>query len=221
MTRNILLAGSTGLIGRIVCQQLVERPDVSLISLVRNGSTAFGYPIDFERLCVAPEAALRPVAPSVVDVAISCLGTTMRTAGSQPAMFRVDHDYVLALAKGAKALGARQFILVSSVGAGGTGFYLKTKGAIEQAVALLGFVRIDIIRPGFLLGQRDETRVLEAVAQHVLAALSPILPRRLSRYGVITANTVAEAIVQFAGKTPPEHQVYEHVDLQRLSRQCN
>lgn len=217
MTLHILLAGSTGLIGRRVRLQLGERPDIDLISLVRNGSAASGYPIDFEQLYVAPEATLRPVASDGVDVAISCLGTTIRTAGSQPAMFRVDHDYVLALAKGAKALGARQFILVSSVGAGGPGFYLKTKGAIERAVTQLGFERIDIIRPGFLLGQRDETRVLETVAQHVLAALSPILPHRLSRYGVIPAKLVSDAIVKLVERGEPGRHVHANADLQRIS----
>lgn len=73
-------------------------------------------------------------------------------------MFRVDHDYVLAVAQGARALGARQFILVTAAGAGGPGFYLQTKGKIEQAVTALGFKRVDIIRPGFLLGTRGERR---------------------------------------------------------------
>lgn len=217
MIRHILLAGSTGLIGRSVRLQLGARPDIDLISLVRNGSTAPGHPIEFEQLCVAPEATLRPVAPDGVDVAISCLGTTIRTAGSQPAMFRVDHDYVLALAKGAKALGARQFILVSSVGAGGPGFYLKTKGAIEHAVADLDFERIDIIRPGFLLGPREETRFLETVAQHVLATLSPILPHRLSRYGVIHAKLISDAIGKLVGRSEPDCHVHENADLQRIS----
>ncbi|MBP1853318.1 NAD(P)H-binding protein [Rhizobium halophytocola] len=217
MTRHILLAGSTGLIGRRVRLELGERADIDLISLVRNGSTVPGHPIEFEHLYVAPEATLKPVAPDGADVAISCLGTTIRTAGSQAAMFRVDHDYVLALAKGAKALGARHFILVSSVGAGGPGFYLKTKGAIEQAVTQLGFERIDIIRPGFLLGQRDDTRLMEAAAQRLLGALSPILPDRLARYGTISAQKVSAAIAQLAGKTEPGHHVYENVDLRRLS----
>ncbi|XKM43534.1 hypothetical protein A4U53_038800 (plasmid) [Rhizobium ruizarguesonis] len=87
MTRHILLAGSAGLIGRSVRLQLGERPDIDLISLVRNGSTAPGHPIDFEQLYVAPEATLMPVAPDGVNVAISCLGSTIRTTRSQPAMF--------------------------------------------------------------------------------------------------------------------------------------
>lgn len=217
MIRHILLAGSTGLIGSNVRLQLIERADVNLISLVRTGSSASGHSISFEELCVAPDATLKPIAPQGIEVAISCLGTTRRTAGSKRAMFRVDHDYVLALAKGAKALGARQFVLVSSVGAGGPGFYLKTKGAIEQAVAELGFDRVDIIRPGFLLGQRPETRFLEVVAQQVLGALSPILPSRMSRYGTIAASEVARAIVQLVGKTEPGHHVHENIDLRRLS----
>ncbi|MCQ1571396.1 hypothetical protein NFO65_11645 [Neorhizobium galegae] len=217
MTRHILLAGSTGLIGRVVRLQLVERSDIDLVSLVRAGSAALGHPIDFEQLCGAPEATLMPIASEGIDVAISCLGTTIRTAGSQTAMFRVDHDYVLALGKGARALGARQFILVSSIGAGGAGFYLETKGAIEQAVTDLGFERVDLIRPGFLVGHRDDTRIWEAFAQRALTALSPILPRRFSRYGVIPARLVSDAIVKLVGRREPGRFVHENADLQRLS----
>ena len=118
MTQHILLAGSTGLVGGHVRGRLLGRPDVDLVSLTRRGAPAADAAIDFEQLCEAPATVLGPLAPAGIDVAISCLGTTIRAAGSEAAMFRVDHDYVLAFATGARALGARQFILVSSVGRG-------------------------------------------------------------------------------------------------------
>ncbi len=217
MNRRILLAGSTGLVGVLARTQLKPKTDVDLISLIRRGSAASGHAIDFERLCANPGGVLQTVAPDGVDIAISCLGTTIATAGSQAAMFRVDHDYVLAVAQGARVLGARHFILVTAAGAGGPGFYLQTKGKIEQAIAALGFDRIDIIRPGFLLGARGERRVWEAIGQRVFAVLTPILVGPLSRYGAIPAETVADAIVILAGQAESGCKIHENKDLRRLA----
>ncbi|MBA8801680.1 uncharacterized protein YbjT (DUF2867 family) [Agrobacterium sp. RC10-4-1] len=217
MTRRILIAGSTGLVGGLVGTRLAGRPDVDVIRLVRKGASASGHAIDFERLCQEPAGALESVAPDGVDIAISCLGTTIATAGSQAAMFRVDHDYVLAVAQGARALGARQFILVTAAGAGGPGFYLQTKGKIEQSVTALGFKRVDIIRPGFLLGTRGERRVWEAIGQRIFAVLTRILVGQLSRYGAIPADTVADAIVTLIGQAASGCNIHENNDLRRLA----
>lgn len=221
MIQRILLAGGSGLVGGLVSTRLSTRPNVALASLVRRGSSAPGLVVDFEHLCGEPEATLRAVVPSGVDVAISCLGTTIRTAGSQPAMFRVDHDYVLAVARGARELGARQFILVTAAGAGGPGFYLQTKGAIERAVCDLGFECVDLMRPGFLLGGRSERRVGEAIAQRIFAALTPILLGPLSRYGAIPAETVADAIVALVGQGAPGSRVHENAQMRPLAARAS
>ncbi|MBS1167866.1 MAG: Male sterility domain [Proteobacteria bacterium] len=217
MTQHILLAGSTGLVGDHVRAQLAARPDVDLVSLKRRGSPAAGEAIDYEQLCEAPATVLGPLAPAGIDVAISCLGTTLSAAGSEAAQFRVDHDYVLAVAQGARALGARQFILVSSVGAGGPGFYLKTKGAIEQAVEGLGFERVDLIRPGFLTGARRERRPMEAIGQRVFAFLNPLMFGPLARYAAIPSGTVAAAIVSLIDDTDAGWYVHENADLRELA----
>lgn len=198
--------------------RLAARSDIDVVSLVRGGSSAPGLAIDFEKLCDAPGATLKLAVPENIDVAISCLGTTIRTAGSQAAMFRVDHDYVLAIAKGAQALGARQFILVSAVGAGGFGFYLRTKGAIERAVTALGFDRVDILRPAFLLGKRSEMRLGEEIGQRLFVALTPLLIGPLSRYGSIQAEMVAEAIVRLIGTEQPGHYIHHNVELRQIAR---
>ncbi|OCJ13078.1 hypothetical protein A6U87_07235 [Rhizobium sp. AC44/96] len=217
MNQRILLAGSTGLVGGLVKARIAAQSGTELTSLVRRGSTAPGHAIDYEELCKAPKNILETVAPGGIDTAISCLGTTIRTAGSQPAMFRIDHDYVLAVAQGARALGARQFILVSSAGAGGPGFYLQTKGRIEEAVNNLGFERVDLIRPGFLIGSRSERRVWETIGQYIFAALTPVLLGPLARYGAIPADTVADAIAALVGMEAPGLYRHENSDLRILS----
>ncbi|MBB2203883.1 NAD-dependent epimerase/dehydratase family protein [Gluconacetobacter takamatsuzukensis] len=225
MTTRVLLAGATGLVGRLVAAGLATHPDIVLTSLARRKSLGSGRVIDFERLCLAPEMTLRAVAPSGIDVAISCLGTTIRAAGSQAAMVHVDHDYVLAFARGAHALGARQFILVSSVGAGGPGFYLRTKGAIERDITALGFRRVDIVRPGLLLGHRAEARPghhaearpMEAIGQRLAAALAPLMVGKLSPYGAIHAETVASAIVRLVDRPGDGRRTYCNSDLRHLA----
>lgn len=217
MPQHVLLAGSTGLVGGLVATRLVGDDNIDPVCLVRRGSPAPGRAIDYEGLCATPERVLRAIMPKGVDVAISCLGTTIGSAGSQSAMFRVDYDYVLAVAKGAKALGARHFILMTAAGAGGPGFYLQTKGKIEQAVIDLGFAQVDLIRPGFLLGSRNERRVWEAMGQSIFAALTPILLGQLSRYGAIPAGTVADAIVRRIADMNSGVTIIENNDLRRLS----
>lgn len=214
---RILLAGSTGLVGSIVRTRLATQPYVDTTALVRHGSSTPGSEIDFEQMCAAPEATLRRLVPDGIDVAISCLGTTIRTAGSQPAMFRVDHDYVLAVAQGARALGARQFILMSSVSAGGPGFYLKTKGAIERDITDLRFDRLDLIRPGVLEGGRNQERPLEDIGGRLFKAVAAILPSSLERFGPIPAEAVAKAIVGLVGRTEQGNHIHYNADIRSVA----
>lgn len=65
---------------------------------------------------------------------------------------KVDHDYVLNVAKAAKENGCEQFHLVSSTGANKDSWFLypKTKGLVEEHVGELSFQRFSIYRPGLV-----------------------------------------------------------------------
>lgn len=190
MTR-VLLAGGTGLVGGMLTRRLMARPDISLTSLVRTARLAPERAVDWEALAADPADV---VGAGTLDVGVSCLGTTIRAAGSRAAFRRVDRDYVVAVARAARAAGARRFVLVSSVGAGGRGFYLRVKGEAERAVAGLGFERVDLVRPGLLLGPRAERRPGERIAQAVAPFLDPLLRGPLTKYAAIPAETVAAAV---------------------------
>src|SRR5690242_6825 len=190
MTHHVLLAGGTGLVGTRLTKRLSARRDVVLTSLVRTPRSPAEQAIDFEALVADPIGA---TGAERVDVGISCLGTTIRKAGTRDAFRRVDHDYVLAVARAALGKGARQFILVSSAGAGGRGFYLGVKGDVEQAISSLGFARVDIVRPGLILGERQERRPAEKLAQWAAPLLDPLLVGGLRRYASVPADAVAAA----------------------------
>ena len=103
--KRLLLIGGTGLVGSMLLQRAATRPDLQLTSLTRRAGQ--GVPINFDAMLQAPETTILAAAPQA-DVAISCLGTTIRKAGSEAAMFKIDHDYVLAFARGASPADVRR-----------------------------------------------------------------------------------------------------------------
>nr|WP_184018076.1 NAD-dependent dehydratase [Sphingobium boeckii] len=154
------------------------------------------------------------------DVAISALGTTIKQAGSQAAFESVDLDMVMAFARAARSAGARQMILVSSVGAdpAASNFYLRTKGRVEAGLRALAFDRLDIVRPGLLLGDRPgPPRVGERIATLFSPVLDLVLRGSLDRYAAIHADIVGAAMVKLAGQTAPGVFVHENRALRRLA----
>ena len=157
--------------------------------------------------------------PSVLSSYVCCLGTTIKAAGSREAFIAVDRELVLRLAKVAQAHGARQAILVSSVGASrqSANFYLRVKGEVEDALSGLGFERVDILRPGLLLGERRERRRGEAIAQALAPVGNLLLQGRLRRYRAIEAEDVATAIVRLLGQPGAGEFVHEHGAMMALA----
>jgi uncharacterized protein YbjT (DUF2867 family) len=127
-----------------------------------------------------------------VDTVISTLGTTIKAAGSPDAFRKVDHDYVLAVARAGLAHGARAFVLTSAFGADASSrvFYNRVKGETEQSVAALGYRSLTIVRPGLIGGERKEWRPAERLAMRVLRVIGPLLPRR---YRISPVDHIARA----------------------------
>src|SRR6185295_248901 len=94
--------------------------------------------------------------PAVDDVFIA-LGTTIKVAGSEAAFRRVDYDYVVAVARAARAAGARRLGIVSALGADAKArvFYNRVKGEMQLAVAELGYDSVVIAQPSLLVGDRE------------------------------------------------------------------
>lgn len=225
---RLLLAGATGLIGGEVVDQLLAdagwrgllvvparralaQADARL--RVRVGRLDDGDPLPRLR---EELAALLEGAPP--DVFISCLGTTLKTAGSREAFIAVDRELALRLAAIARELGARRAILVSSVGASrqSGNFYLRVKGEVEDELERGGFDRVDILRPGLLLGDRVERRSGEAAARALAPWVNPLMAgRKLRRYRAIDAKLVARAIVRLSAETEPGVHLHEYDSIRR------
>jgi uncharacterized protein YbjT (DUF2867 family) len=211
MGRTALVAGASGLVGGHVLQLLLaDAAYARVITLARRQLDARHAKLDQRVLDLGALDAVTD--PPHVDDAFCCIGTTIKKAGSQDAFRRVDYDYVLAFARAAQRAGARQFLLVTALGADAASriFYSRVKGEIEQAVRELPFQGIHIFRPSFLMGERAESRLAERLAIPVARALAPLLVGPLRRYRPIHAAAVARAMVQIAKEELRGPHVFEY-----------
>ncbi len=204
--KHALVSGGTGLIGKQLCQILDNDPEFKTVtSLVRKSkgskySKIAEVSTDFDAL------SSTELSNEVTD-AFCCLGTTMKKAGSKSAFYKVDYEYVLAFAKLALVQGAKNFYLVSSMGADPNSlfYYNKVKGKIEAALNKLSFKSLHIYRPSMLLGDREEARIGESIGKFVFGTLDPILP---SNYKGIAGQQVAKAMVKQAKQEKEGHHIY-------------
>lgn len=212
--KTALVAGSTGLIGSQLVQLLLDnnRYDqvkaVTRTDLPLNHARLVQVKVDFRRLDDF-KAELK------ADDVFCCLGTTMAKARSEKKFREVDYDYPMALANLSLAQGAKQFLLVSALGANkhSSIFYNQVKGQLEDAVTKLPFQAIHIFRPSLLLGPRTEHRSAEEAAKFFYKVFGFLIP---AKYKAIGADKVAKAMVHFANHEERGIQIHESRDLQHF-----
>ena len=210
-----LIVGATGLIGRSVIDAFGERG----VTVVARRPVEELAPHHAERVA-PPESWPDLIAAEKPVVLICCLGTTIRQAGSQAAFRAVDHDLILAAARGARQGGAAHMIVVSSVGASAKAgnFYLRTKGETEDGLRALGFERLDLIRPGLLLGDRPgPPRLGEGLATIAAPLADALLHGSFRRYRSIHGATVAAAIAKLAGQGGSGVHIHENDAIRALA----
>lgn len=147
-----VVIGATGATGKVLVRQLLADDDYDFVEIfVRNDwdiqhPKLICYVVDFENI----EQWKHLIEG---DVAFSCLGTTLKDAGSREKQWHIEYDYVIQFAQYCRAQGVRSFVVLSSKGASERSkiFYLKLKGMIEHAILSLHFENTIIVRPSTLL----------------------------------------------------------------------
>ena len=190
--RNLdaIVIGATGATGKELVVRLLEDSDFSSVSIfVRKKPTISHkklktYKIDFSKIGDFSELIKG-------DVLFSCLGTTLKTAGSKVKQYKVDYTYQYEFAKYASENGVSLYSLVSSTGANSKSFffYPKIKGQLEDSVKKLPFKKIHIFQPPSLIRQNEFIRPGEKIAIRifkglnylgVLKSLKPLLVSKLA-----------------------------------------
>lgn len=163
-----LVIGATGATGKDLVQQLLNDKDFEEVNIFVRKPLNFQndklkvHIVDFEK----PEEWKGFVKG---DVAFSCLGTTLKDAGSKEAQKKVDFDYQYQFAKAAKENNVDDYVLVSAYGANPQSkiFYSKMKGELEEAVKQLHFNKITIFKPG-MLERKDSERTGEVLGSRII-----------------------------------------------------
>ena len=163
-----LIIGATGATGKDLTHALLQDNDYTEVVVFVRKTTGIRHPklseiiVDFDQL-EAVSAHIRG------NVWFSCLGTTLKAAGSKEKQCDIDFVIPLRFAAMAKHNGVESAVLLSAYGASAKSnvFYSMMKGKLEEAIAVLSFDQYIIFRPGLLLRKQTD-RMGERMASTLL-----------------------------------------------------
>lgn len=208
-----IVFGVTGLTGKALLHNLAEDKRYGKIYIVTRRPCGFIHPKVEDILFNYKNFSEMP--PIKADHVFCCLGTTIKKAGSQAAQQIIDRDYPVDIAKYANTIGAAKMICVSSVGADSKSgnFYLRTKGEMEEGVKT-NFKNSVFVRPSFLLGHREETRLGERIGIALFSLVNPLLFGSLSKYKGIHVSKLSKAMIDVCFKETKQELYYDDFKIQ-------
>lgn len=205
-----IVIGATGLIGKELVKQLLAKDDFDrVVTLVRKTSGVSDNKleeivIDFDE----PSSYSKYL---MGDVLFCALGTTIKKAGSQEAFRKIDFQFVVDFASVAAKNGVKRFSVVSSLGSkpDTSNFYLRTKGEMEKAISTLNFDSVYVFRPSLLLGERQERRTGEKIAEFLFKVIGFVFVGKLKRYKPVQGSAVAKAMINLSISGKPGINIVE------------
>lgn len=198
--KRAVLLGATGLVGSHLLQLLLSHQAYEKVKVIARKPNP-GYNSEKLEWLVDSMKDWDTVSSMISgDDLYITIGTTIKNAGSREAFREIDHDLVFYIAKSGAVNGMRQLLLVSSVGADKDSifFYNRVKGEIEEAVSALPFWAVHIFRPSVLLGEREEIRPLESIAQSLFSGVDKVIGGSMGKYRPVSGGKVAKSMVYFA-----------------------
>lgn len=175
-----LIIGATGAVGTDLLNMLLRDNDFEEIEIFVRKSSGIEdeklneHIVDFEHISEWKHLVCG-------DVLFSCLGTTKKAAGSKEAQWHIDYDYQYEVAKYAAENNVKNYVLLSSIGADAKSsiFYLRMKGALDEAVKALPFNHTVVIRPASLI-RKNTDRLGEKISVPII--------QFLNRFGILQTN---------------------------------
>lgn len=218
MTKTIeypIIIGATGLVGKTLVQQLVDEPSCKRISvIVRKHQPAFEQWPKVQQLVFEDLLMLNDQDVSGHTHAFSCLGTTLKQAGSKNAFYNVDYTINAHFAELVQQTDAH-YLLISAMGAKSDSlfFYNRVKGELEQYIQNLSLSKVSLLRPSLLLGERQDARFLEDLSQQLFQRCSSFLPKNF-KHRPVTAGQVAHTMVEAALTQTEKFEIYDNLRIQ-------
>ncbi|MFC0185005.1 Uncharacterized conserved protein YbjT, contains NAD(P)-binding and DUF2867 domains [Pseudarcicella hirudinis] len=212
-SKTALIIGANGLIGNILLMNLLNDSAYEKVVILVRRSMNIQHArlvekvVNFDKLLSSDVEG---------DDVFCCLGTTIKTAGSPEAFYKVDCTYPVEIARIARQNGARQYAIVTAMGANSRSsfFYNRVKGDVEEQISKLSYESLLIFRPSLLLGNRKEKRSGEIAATIIARIVNPLMIGFLRKYKGIEAAKVARAMQKTAGQHLAGKYIFESDQLQ-------
>ena len=209
-----IIIGATGATGKSLVEQLLlDDKYTEIVTLVRRTSgnehpKLKEYVVNFDHLKDDRDLI-------VGDVAFSCLGTTMKDAGSQAQQRKVDFDYQFQFAQLAVENQIPTFVLVSSMNANPKSklFYPRIKGELEEAVLKLPYQHLHIFQPGFL-DRPKSNRKGEIIGLKFIYFLNSM--GLFNKFKPLKVHDLAKAMLQSVSTNMNRLTIYKMEDIHRL-----
>lgn len=201
MGKTAIIAGASGLIGKFCLSYLLMDKNYTKIIVISRTPFPIKDP-KIENLVCNFDQLAQHSQQLIGDDVFCCLGTTIAVAGSKENFKKVDLEYPITLANITKQQGAKQYLLVSALGADANSsiFYNKVKGELQDLLKNCGFRTLHIFQPSLLTGLRKEFRLGERFAQIAMKIFRPFMFGSLEKYQPIEGMVVAFAMHQKASE---------------------
>jgi uncharacterized protein YbjT (DUF2867 family) len=224
------VAGATGLTGRFVVQSLVKegvevaahvRPDSKRLEEWTRRFSEMGAQVDTtEWSTFAMEQRFSQGTP---DLVFSLLGTTKKREKKGDGDYQsVDFGLTAMLIDALKSSPATRFVYLSSLGTkeGVSSAYLKARWMAEDHLRQSGLPHL-IARPSFILGDRDEFRLMESigggVSNVIIGAVGFLGAKKFAkRVGSIQGSELGEGLVRESLLWPENNRTLYSDDLRAL-----
>ena len=214
--KTALVFGSSGLVGSHVLNQLIQHSNYSKIKLFVRSSIKVNdrkielIQTDFNNLEQHREEMMG-------DECFFCIGTTKKNSPDKNEYQRIELDMPKQVAQIAKSNNIKSYFFVSSgyANSKSSGDYLKYKGLVEEEILSLGFSKVGIMRPSFILGDRKEFRLGEKIGIIIFKLLNPLFIGPLKKMKSIHSETIAKAMIKLANENN-DQKIFESDQISDL-----
>lgn len=216
LIQSAVVIGATGLVGRELIKQLNQIESCErILAIVRQEDPALKKIGKVEQMVLDDFFLINDQDVQGFTHAFSCLGSTIKKAGSKAKFYQIDFEINAHFADLFEKTDTH-YVLISAQGAkiGSMFFYNQVKGELEKHLKQADLAQVSILQPSLLIGERQENRTLENATQKLYQRLSHLVPDTF-KYKPVTAHQVAHTMVEVAQTQNEKFKIYDNLSIQK------
>ncbi|WP_336044007.1 NAD(P)H-binding protein [Acinetobacter junii] len=214
--KKAIIIGATGLVGLALIEQLQSSDDFESITVVvRKKTDKLDAYTKVTQFVLEDFLLLNDEDVNGFTHAFSCLGSTIKQAGSKDKFYAIDYEINAHFADLIQDKNIH-LLIVSALGANANSpiFYNKVKGQLEDYLKKLSIYKLSIFQPSLLIGKRSEVRLLEDTARTLFKLVEKTWTKPF-KYKPISAEQLAHTMVIAAQTQSAAFKLYDNLAIQQ------